>query len=274
MNLEIPINNKETETIIKEFIRTYVKNSGCRSIVLGLSGGVDSSTVAILCRQALGKNRTICVFLPEEATPMLDRKHCYNLAKKYDLKCREIDITSIVEHAKEKINKRPDKLALANMKARVRMMMLYAYANTTKSLVCGTSNKSEMLIGYFTKYGDGGVDIQPIGDLYKTQVYALARYLKIPEPIIKKKPSAGLWPGQTDEDEIGLPYTILDKILYGLEQNLSDYEIASILKIKKTEVKRVRLMRVKSQHKRDTPLIPKIGLRTVGCDWRSPVQEG
>ena len=154
------------------------------------------------------------------------------------------------------------------------MLMLFEYANMTKSLVCGTSNKSEMLIGYFTKYGDGGVDIQPIGDLYKTQVYMVAKYLNIPEEIISKPPTAGLWKGQTDEGEIGIEYKTLDKILCGLEQKLENEEIADILGIKKSDVERIRSMRIKSQHKRRSPLIPKIGVRTPGLDWRSPVLNG
>ncbi|MEM0493238.1 MAG: NAD+ synthase [Candidatus Thermoplasmatota archaeon] len=274
MDLVIPIKNEEAESIIKEFIKTYVKNSGCRNVVLGLSGGVDSATVSLLCQQAIGRDHTLCLFLPEETTPTQDRKHCYELIKKFRLKCREIDITSTVKHIKDIVYKKPDKFALANIKARVRMIMLYTYANTTRSIVCGTSNKSELLTGYFTKYGDGGADIQPIGDLYKTQVYELAKHLKIPDTIIKKKPTAGLWQGQTDEKEIGLKYTTLDRILYGLEHNLKSDEIADILKIKKSEVERIRLMRVKTQHKRCTPLIPKLGVRTVGYDWRSPIQEG
>ena len=154
------------------------------------------------------------------------------------------------------------------------MILLYEYANETGSLVCGTSNKSEILVGYFTKYGDGGVDFQPLGDLYKTQIYQIAKYLKIPASIISKAPTAGLWIGQTDEKELRMSYTTLDKILYGLELKLDTESIMQFAEVKKSEVERIRLMRVKSQHKRRTPLIPKLGIRTPGLDWRSPVQEG
>jgi len=131
-----------------------------------------------------------------------------------------------------------------------------------------------MLIGYFTKYGDGGNDFQPLGDLYKTQIFQLARYLKIPKPLISKPPSAGLWRGQTDEKELGMSYENLDKILYGLEQRLDVDEIQQIADVTKSDVDRIRQMIKKSQHKRRTTLIPKQGVRTSGIDWRVPVQEG
>ena len=165
-------------------------------------------------------------------------------------------------------------MTLANIKARIRMIILYKYANETDSLVCGSSNKSELLIGYYTKYGDGGVDFLPVGDLYKTQIYQLAKFLKIPNEIISKAPSAGLLSGQTDEKDLKMSYKTLDKILFGLEQRMEISDIAKDLKISKSEVERIRRMRVKSQHKRCSPLIPKIGVRTCGIDWREPIQEG
>jgi NAD+ synthase len=167
---------------------------------------------------------------------------------------------------------KPDKYALANMKARIRMVLLFEYANMTSGLVCGTSNKSEILVGYFTKYGDGGVDIMPIGDVYKTQVRELAKYLKIPNEIISKPPTAGLWHGQTDEEELKLSYSKLDKILVGLEKKIDIKETAKLADVEEPAVKRIRKMRVNSQHKRRNALIPKLGLRTSGLDWRSPIQ--
>ena len=163
---------------------------------------------------------------------------------------------------------------LANIKARTRMILLYHYAKNLKGLVCGASNKSELLTGYYTKYGDGGVDLQPIGDLYKTQIYKLASYLKIPRAIAAKPPSAGLLEDQTDEAELGMKYSILDKILFGLEQKILPDIIAKDLKISLNEVQRIQTLRKNSQHKRRLPLIPKIGLRTPGFDWRVPIQEG
>ncbi len=266
-------NPKDIATIIKEFIKTYVENAGCNSVVLGLSGGVDSAVCAFLCRDALGINNVQCVFLPDETTPALDRKHVKLFATTFHIKCTEIDISSFVASFHEALAQKK-RLTLANIKPRVRMILLYEYANETNSLVCGTSNKSEILVGYFTKYGDGGVDFQPLGDLYKTQVFQLAKYLKIPAPIIRKPPTAGLWVGQTDEKELRMSYQTLDEILYGLEQKLESSEIQKTSHASKEQIERIRMMRVKSQHKRRFPLVPKIGIRTPGLDWRSPVQEG
>jgi len=274
LDIDLSINPKEISIIIKDFIKTYVENSGCKSIVLGLSGGIDSAVTALLCSSAIGRENTKCVFLPDGTTPYLDIKHQELFVKKFDLLCEKKDISSIVITMERKCIVKPNEYALANIKARTRMILLFEYANMIKSLVCGASNKSEILVGYFTKYGDSGVDIMPIGDLYKTQVWKLAEYLKIPGELISKPPTAGLIRGQTDEKELKLGYKDLDKILTGLEQKMDIDEIVNIAGVKKSEVERVKKMRIRSQHKRRMPLIPKIGIRTPGLDWRSPVQEG
>jgi NAD+ synthase len=271
--IDLSINPKDVATVIKEFIKTYVESSGCTSVVLGLSGGVDSAVSAILCKDALGVNHVQCIFLPDESTPALDRKHISLLKKTSHVRYKEIEISPFVKSFHSTLQQQK-KITLANIKPRVRMILLYKYANETGSLVCGTSNKSEILVGYFTKYGDGGVDFQPLGDLYKTQVYQLAKHLKVPAPIIRKPPTAGLWTGQTDEKELRMSYQTLDQILFGLELKLDISEIQKITHASKGQVERIRKMRITSQHKRRTPLIPKIGVRTPGLDWRSPVQEG
>ena len=158
--------------------------------------------------------------------------------------------------------------AIANLKARIRMCILYAIANEEGRLVAGTSNKSEILVGYFTKYGDGASDFAPIGDLYKSQVRMLAQKIGIPEKIIEKKPSANLLPGQYDEEEIGVPYDILDRILYGFELNLSTERIAQILDVDESLVSRIYSLYLATRHKRVLLYIPKIGVRTVNTDWR------
>ena len=274
MDIDLSINSEETLIVIKDFIKTYVENSGCRSVVIGLSGGIDSAVTALLCRDALGKENTKCIFLPDSTTPDLDIKHQELLVKKFDLFCEKKDISSLVQTMKSRCIVKPNDYALANIKARTRMTLLFEYANMTRSLVCGSSNKSEILVGYFTKYGDGGVDIMPLGDLYKTQIWKLAEYLKIPGELISKPPTAGLIKGQTDEKELQLNYKDLDKILLGLEQKIDIDEIVNIVGVKKSDVERVKKMRIRSQHKRRMPLIPKVGIRTSGLDWRSPVQEG
>jgi len=274
LDIDLSIEPDEVLTVVKDFIKTYVENSGYKGVVIGLSGGVDSALVALLCKEVLGKKNTRCIFLPNDTTPKLDFKHLDLIVKKLDFFCEKKKITNLVSEISKNCVVKPDKFAQANIKARARMILLYEYANMTKNLICGTSNKSELLVGYFTKYGDGGADIQPLGDLYKTQVWELARYLKIPKEIISKHPTAGLWKGQTDEKELRISYKKLDIILAGLEQKMNFNEIAKIADAKISDVQRIHNMRVKSQHKRRTPLIPKIGIRTIGIDWRSPVQVG
>ena len=151
------------------------------------------------------------------------------------------------------------------------MMTLYAEAQSRGCLVAGTGNKSELLIGYFTKHGDGGSDLLPIGDLYKSEVFDLARELGLPEPLITKAPSAGLWEGQTDESEFGMTYAQLDSILKGIEMNANSYVISNRTGMEENEVKRIEGMVRRSEHKRKLALIPKMGARTIGIDWRRPV---
>jgi len=274
LDIDLGIDLEEVSTIIKDFIKTYVKNSGAKGVVLGLSGGVDSIVTTLLCKESLGRNKVCCLFLPEETTPDIDKKHFELIVKKFNLIFKKRDISEVVNSFSKASIIKPDKFALANIKARVRMILLFEYANMKNYLVCGTSNKSELLVGYYTKYGDGGVDIIPLGDIYKTQVWELAKFLKISKEIISKPPSGGLWYGQTDEGELKISYEILDKILVGLEKKIDINEISKIVEIDKSEVLRIKNLRIKNQHKIRAPLIPKIGLRTPGYDWRSPVIEG
>jgi NAD+ synthase len=273
--IQLPIiDEEETITVIKSFIKTYVENSDVDSVVIGVSGGIDSAIAAVLCAEALGKDRTYCLFLPDHVTPMQDRKDFDKIINTYHLSYDKHDISDLVQSFNNYSPVKIDKLTGGNIKARVRMILLYAYANKKKSLVCGTSNKSELLIGYYTKYGDGGVDFMPLGDIYKTDLFRIARYLKFPDSILSKPPTAGLWKGQTDENELKLKYDKLDLILYGLECKLEYKRIALNCDVSINDVVRIANMRKRSQHKRRSPLIPKIGLRTPGLDWRSPVQEG
>jgi NAD+ synthase len=274
LDIDLSIDVEEVTIIIKDFIKTYIKNSNCKGAVVGLSGGIDSTLTAILCRQALGKKNTTCIFLPDITTPDLDYKHYKKIVKNFDLFYIEKDITNMIKDISKNCLVTPDKYVLANVKARARMILLFEYANVNNFLVCGTSNKSEILVGYFTKYGDGGADIMPIGDLYKTQLRELAKYLEIPDEIINKPPTAGLWKEQLDEKDLKLSYDKLDMILAGLERKIPHNKIADIVNLKKSDVERIQQMRISSQHKRRLALIPKIGLRTPGYDWRSPVQMG
>jgi len=274
LDIDLSYNIEESIIVIKDFLVNYLSNSKCKSVVIGLSGGIDSAVTAVICKEAIGKNNVLCLFLPDKTTSKLDIDHHNLLVDRFNLKSKTIEISDLVKNIEKICVIKPDKYCLANVKARLRMNLLYEYANSTSSLVCGTSNKSELLTGYFTKYGDGGVDIFPIGDLYKTQVWELAKYLKIPKAIITKSPTAGLWHGQTDEKELKLSYKQLDIILFGLERKIDYKDISRIAKVKNSDIERIKNMRINSQHKRKTPLVPKIGLRTSGLDWRSPTNIG
>ncbi len=251
------------QTIIN-YIRDFV---GDKNVVVGLSGGIDSAVVAKLCVEALSKDRVLLVHMPDSTTPPEDTEDAREFVDLLGCAYREINIDESVKAMVSLLGLKSP-LSVANLKARTRMTILYAIANEENRLVAGTSNKSELLIGYFTKYGDGASDFAPIGDLYKTQVRELARLLEIPEKIITKTPRAGLILGQTDEGEIGIRYDDLDRILYGMELSMTPEEISIITGIDIEAVKRVYSMHEKSRHKRVMLYIPKIGIRTVNTDWR------
>lgn len=257
-----------TEQVIEKFLAEKLRKVGSKGFVLGVSGGIDSAVCLRLCVRAVGRNKVLAVFIPEKDSPKSDRVDTFALCKNEDVKLKTVDITEPIEAFKKAVKGRIDRNSLANIKARCRMIVLYNYANAEGRLVVGTSNKSEMLFGYFTKFGDGAADLEPIGDLYKTEVRELARKMKIPDSIIKKAPSAGLWKGQTDEGEMGIAYERLDAILLGLELGLDEKKIADRAETSVKEVQRVaRTVRMTS-HKRKFQPVAKIGFRTPGLDWR------
>lgn len=261
------------EKRILKFIRARVIDAGFSGVVIGLSGGIDSSVTAALCVNALGSDKVLGLMLPEKDSDPNDSKDAIKLAEQFKIPYEIVNITSIIDAC---LNTYPkdnvDSLTLVgNVKARVRMVTLYYYANKLRRLVAGSSNKSEILVGYFTKFGDGASDILPIGDLYKTQVRRLAEYLQIPKEIIQKTPTAGLWEGQTDEAEIGVSYDVLDLILYGLEHWMNESEIADDLNLPLGKVNRIVEMWRKSEHKRKFPVIFKLSHRTPSLDWRVPL---
>lgn len=266
----MPELREDAADIIESFIAERLAESGANGVAIGLSGGLDSSVTAALSARAIGKDRVLGVAMPEEDSDPKDLKHARLLAKSLGIELRVVDISGALKCIEECISTKPDKLTMANLKARTRMIVLYCLANSENRLILGCSNKSELMVGYFTKFGDGASDYLPIGDLYKSQVRTLALELGIPEAIIRKVPSAGLWKGQTDEGEMGLSYDMLDAILFGLEMQLSDLEVARRADCDPFMVKEIRSRIHRSIHKRRTPLIPKIGIRTPGYDWREP----
>ena len=249
------LNFEKLKINIQNWIIEYARSAKANGIVVGMSGGIDSSVIAALSVNALGKENVIGVGLPCESH-FNDLEDARMVADNLGIAFEVIDLTEIYNKFINSISGifSGNKLARANVKPRLRMITLYYIAQSLENyLVAGTGNRAELAIGYFTKYGDGGVDIEPIGNLYKSEVRKLARVLNIPEKIIKKPPSPGLWPGQTDEGEIGLTYDLIDEILYRIDNNLdlSDLDERDVQKVKK--------MMKKAQHKLEMPPSYKIG---------------
>jgi len=261
--LRITLPDYAEETIIN-FIKDFVGN---RNVVIGMSGGLDSSVVTKLCVMALGRDRVLGIHMPDSITPSEDTEDAKLMAGELGIEYRVIPIGDFVETIKDKVGLQKD-MTIANLKARIRMLLLYSIANEEGRLVAGTSNKSELLVGYFTKYGDGASDFAPIGDLYKTQVKLLAKKIGIPMRIVEKVPRAGLLPGQTDEGEIGIDYETMDKILASMELGFPWERVSKMLDIPPDIVKKVYHMHERSRHKRVMLYIPKIGIKTVNTDWR------
>ncbi|WP_149731697.1 NAD+ synthase [Methanobrevibacter millerae] len=256
---EIPkIDVEKTKKDIIEFVQNKVSEANADGLVVGLSGGIDSTVAAFLACEAVGAENVFGIVMPSTTTPTEDKLHGTAIAQQLGINYKEMAIDSILNEFLSVTQIQDDKLAIGNLKARIRMSIIYFYANSKNYLVCGTGNKSEILIGYFTKYGDGACDMEPIGDLYKTNVYELARCLEVPEEIINKPPRAGLWNNQTDEDEIGMTYELLDKILYrSIEKEESGETIAGELDISVDEVNDIIARVQRNQHKSQVPESPK-----------------
>ena len=256
---EIPkIDLEKTKSNIVEFIKSKVSEANSDGIAIGLSGGIDSTLAAYLSCEAVGKENLFGITLPSTTTPTEDKIHGISVAQGLGIDYKEIAIDSILNEFLLMTQLDENNLAIGNLKARIRMSIIYYYANQKNYLVSGTGNKSEILIGYFTKHGDGACDIEPIGDLYKTDVYKLSRLLGVPQEIIDKPPRAGLWNNQTDEDEIGMSYDLLDQILYlYIEKDEENTKIADKLKISVDDVDMIINKVIRNQHKSKVPESPK-----------------
>ena len=269
----LKLNIVETAERVERFIKEYVENSGTEGVVIGLSGGVDSNTIAALTGLAIGGDKVLGLMLPEEETRSeKDIEDAITVAKQFDLKTQICDITPALRGIYKSIPifDQSERLCKGNMKARIRMIYLYYYANKMNRIVCGSSDKSETMMGYFTKWGDVAADIYPIIDLYKTQVRRLAEHLGLSKQLSEKPATPALWPKQLAETELGIRYDVLDLILCGIELFMDSEEIAKQLNIKEETVETIKTRWLYSEHKRRVLLGPKLGFRTFGADFRIP----
>lgn len=258
--------NKIVKTII-EFIRAEVKSRGSTGVVVGISGGLDSAVATYLAVKALGPKKVFGLILPDSGvTPKRDTIDAEKLAKHLGIKYEITEVGKIKRLCLNKNLPHNSKLAKANLLVRLRMSLLYFHAAATNKLVLGTGDKSELQLGYFTKYGDGAADLFPIADLYKTEVREMAHYLLVPKNIVNKKSSARLWKGHTAEGEIGMTYEEIDHILRELEGNHSknnnngrSFEVSPTVTttktVNKSKVKRLVDLIERNKHKHEMPPI-------------------
>ncbi len=250
--------------LLTSFIRDVVNNAGAKGVVVGVSGGVDSATTLALSVKALGKDRVYALIMPDSTvTPQRDVEDAQSLVNSLGVKWYQVDIAPIVDVYKSSIpvyeGEEKDLIPLGNLRARIRMTLLYYHANKLNLLVAGTGDRSEILIGYFTKYGDGAVDFLPIGSIYKSQVRRLALKLGVPESIALKPSSPRLWRGHEAEKELGMKYEEIDVILYSIfDLGMTPKEAAEATGLPLEKVLRVVEMYEKSKHKRSLPPAPPI----------------
>lgn len=238
---------------ITDFIRQYTSGAGFSRVVIGISGGLDSSVVAALAVEALGKENVFGIMMPYKKSNPDSLNDGLILAKKLQINYRITDITPMVDVWFDNYEPEADQLRRGNYMARIRMTVLYDLSVKEKGLVIGTGNRSELMAGYTTQYGDNACAFEPIGHLYKTEVRKLAALLPIPESIIKKQPSADLWGGQTDESELGISYHDLDEILFHIIDKKSSKEELKMIGYSEEQVTRVIRLYRNSEFKRIMP---------------------
>ncbi|QPV64490.1 NAD+ synthase [Halosimplex litoreum] len=257
------------------FIRDEVTSAGARGVVVGLSGGVDSTLTAHLAVQALGSDRVLGLGLPAH-TDEDNAQEAQTMAEGLGIEFREVDLRPLLDlfedHVAPEVAPNGGRRAIGNLTARLRMCALYYAANARSYLVCGTANRSELLLGYFTKYGDGGADLFPMGDLYKTEVQALAQQVGVPRRIVAKEPTADLWAGQTDAEDLGARYSEIDPVLRRVVDRSERVEDAlDEVDASPETAETVARLYVDSLHKRAVPPTPGIDDRGSGAGGSHPL---
>jgi len=266
---ELEIDTDVARRVIGEFIRGQLRQAGFERAVLGLSGGIDSALVAYLTAEAIGPERLLCVLMPYRTSSPASRGDAETVVQQLGCASELVDISPMVDGFFG-----PDSDASAmrrgNFAARMRMAVLYDRSVVWGGLVVGTSNKTEALIGYTTIFGDSACAFNPIGDLYKSQVRQMAEAIGVPDAIIRKAPSADLWPGQTDELESGFSYPVLDRLLFWLVDKRRSIDEVVALGFERDLVERIDRMVAGAEFKRQVPPIAKLGPRTAGIDYLYP----
>lgn len=263
----LSLNSAMVRKLLVDFIRDEVTNAGFSKAVIGISGGVDSALAAYLATDALGKENVLGVFLPYRSSSPESLADAKLVTQQLGLRNETIEITAMVDGYAAQ-NGALDNLRRGNVMARARMIVLYDLSAREQALVIGTSNKTEIMLGYGTQFGDTACAINPLGDLYKTQIWQLAEAIGVPKKIVEKKPTADLWAGQTDEGELGFSYKLVDQLLYFMiDERRSDDELAE-RGFEKHFIEKVRRMIQRNQFKRRPPVIAKISHRTVNVDFR------
>ncbi len=276
---ELEIDTSVARRIIVEFIRGQLRQAGFERAVLGLSGGIDSAVVAYLIADAIGPERLLCVLMPYATSSPASRSDAVAVVERLGCARSVVDITRMVDAYFAPDGGGADapppdsprgSLRRGNFMARVRMCVLYDHSVSWGGLVVGTGNKTETLIGYTTVFGDSACAFNPVGDLYKSQLRQLAVELGVPESIIRKPPSADLWPGQTDESEVGFSYAEVDRLLYWMVDRRRSVDELVERGFEPAFVDRVARMVAGAEFKRQMPPIAKLGPRTSGVDYLYP----
>ncbi len=276
---ELAIDTGVARKVIAEFIRGQLRQAGFERAVLGLSGGIDSALVAFLVAEAIGPERLLCVLMPYRTSSPASRGDAEEVVRRLGCASELVDISPMVDGyfgeggaagagGPEALEASP--LRRGNLMARMRMSVLYDRSVTWRGLVVGTGNKTESLIGYTTLFGDSACAFNPIGDLYKSQVRQLSVAVGVPEAIVRKAPSADLWPGQTDETEAGFSYPELDRLLFWRIDKRRSIDEVVAKGFDRAMVERVDRMVAGAEFKRQVPPIAKLGPRTAGVDYLYP----
>ena len=254
---EVPEVTQDHVDRLVGFIRDTVERTGAKGVVIGLSGGLDSAVVTKLCVDALGPQKVLNIFMPSRVTVSEDYMITKDLSKLWGTEYRIVDVQPAVDSLQSVLLSQEEApLDRGNISARCRMIVLYNQARKRNYLVMGTSNQSELMMGYFTKFGDGACDVTPLANMYKTQVRQLAKLIGVPGEFIIKPPSAGFWAGQTDEEEMQITYDELDKVLYGFEQDAGDKEISEFSGVSSERIQELRSTVASAAHKRLPPIRP------------------